>query len=100
MSNGIYKLSETHAPSGYIIVTRDICFKVSDGAVTLTNEDGEAATYSNATLMDDNTTITVANTPGAALPYTGGSGTGLFTILGSVLIAGAGIWWWRRRRII
>ena len=34
---------------------------------------------------------TVGNTLGAALPHTGGPGTRLFTILGSILIAGAGL---------
>ena len=38
--------------------------------------------------------------PGAALPNTGGPGTRLFTILGSILILGAGVLLWRRRRFI
>ena len=41
------------------------------------------------TLVDDDTTIDIANTPGIALPSTGGIGTTLFYILGSVLILGA-----------
>ena len=35
-----------------------------------------------------------------ALPSTGGPGTRLFTILGSILILGAGVLLWRRRRLI
>lgn len=44
--------------------------------------------------------LTVENTSGAALPYTGGPGTKLFTIIGSLLIAFAGSLLWRRRRTI
>ena len=40
------------------------------------------------------------NTPGAALPESGGPGTRMFTILGSVLLAFAGILLIRRRRTI
>ena len=44
----------------------------------------------------------IINTPegGYELPSTGGPGTRLFTILGSILILGAGVLLWRRRRII
>ena len=44
--------------------------------------------------------FTIPNTPGVALPSTGGPGTRLFTILGSILAAGAGLLLWRRRRLI
>ena len=44
----------------------------------------------------------IINTPegGYELPSTGGSGTRLFTILGTILILGAGVLLWRRRRLI
>jgi LPXTG-motif cell wall-anchored protein len=45
-------------------------------------------------------TFIVGNTPGASLPYTGGPGTQLFTILGSILILGAGVLLWKRRKLI
>jgi LPXTG-motif cell wall-anchored protein len=40
------------------------------------------------------------NVPGAVLPHTGGPGTRLLYILGSILILGAGVLLWRRRRLI
>ena len=100
MSNGLYWLSETNAPPGYIILTKDIYFSVSDGAVTLTNEDGEEETYSGVELLDDNTTIAVKNTPGAALPHTGGSGTSQIYLFGILLTAlsCAGFILFRRKR--
>ncbi len=93
MGNGIYKLTETHAPAGYIIITKDIYFSVSDGAVKLTDEDGNETAYSSVTLADDNTTIVVKNTPGVALPTTGGPGISLLYFLGGMLVlfAGAGL---------
>jgi LPXTG-motif cell wall-anchored protein len=99
MPNGFYKLSETKAPAGYVILTKDIYFTVSDGAVTLTDKDGKKKTYSNVELLDDNTTIAVKNTPGASLPHTGGPGTLLFYIFGAVLTSGSAILLIARRRI-
>jgi Gram positive anchor. len=39
----------------------------------------------------------LATPPASALPNTGGPAHGLFTILGSILILGAGVLLWRRR---
>ena len=49
---------------------------------------------------DENASFSVKNEPGAVLPNAGGPGTKLFTILGSILILGAGVLLWRRRRLI
>ena len=103
MDSGIYKLSETAAPSGYIILTKDICFNVEDGAVTLTDKDGEgveATEYPDVVLKDDNTTIEVKNLHGAALPSTGGPGTRLFYLLGTIMIAGAGLLLWKKKKLL
>lgn len=99
MSNGFYKLTENRAPAGYIIVTKDIYFTVSDGAVTLTDKNGKKKTYSKVELQDKNTTIAVKNMPGASLPHTGGPGTLLFYICGAVLTSGSAILLIARRRI-
>ena len=90
MSNGTYMLTETNTPQGYIITTGDIYFTVANGAVTLTDADGNAITYSDVSLHDDNTTIAVKNYSGAALPHTGGPGTRLFYLLGGMLLLFAG----------
>jgi LPXTG-motif cell wall-anchored protein len=100
LPGGIYLLTETDPPAGCVILTKDIYFKVENGAVTLTDQDGNARTYSGVSLEDDGTTIVVQNPHGGALPHTGGPGTGIFTILGSVLTAGAGWLLWRRRKLI
>ena len=90
MPNGIYKLTETYAPSGYIILTKDVYFSISNGAVTLTDVEGSPETYTDVSLLDNNTTIAVKNTPGAELPMTGGMGTWPLYLLGIgfILLAG------------
>lgn len=99
MINGAYKLTETDAPPGYVILENDIFFNVSDGAMTLTDEYGNTKEYSNASLSDKNTTIAVKNTPGASLPNAGGPGTKLFYIFGTILTAGCAILLIARRRV-
>ena len=114
-----YRFAETAAPNGYIIMTKYTCFEVyKEGSVMkvrLTDEQGSplmdeedrAVTETDfAKLTDetvDSTTIfkmTITNIPGVTLPSTGGPGTRPFTILGSILILGAGVLLWRRRRLI
>ncbi len=99
MANGIYQLSESEAPPGYVILTKDVYFNVSNGAVTLTDKDGVEKTYSDVSLLDNNTTIAVKNTPGASLPNAGGPGTKLFYIFGTILTAGCAILLIARRRV-
>ena len=59
-------------------------------------ESAHPATVDNPNTPEDvtanavNTTIIVSNTPGAALPNTGGSGTVLYTISGSIMTLLAG----------
>ena len=100
MASGIYKLSETNAPPGYIILTKDIYFNVANGTVTLTDENGDAKTYSDVSLLDNNTTIAVKNNIGASLPSTGGPGIALLYLLGTILtaFAGAGLVVRKRRK--
>ena len=109
---GEYRLTETKAPDGYVITSGDIDFTLNaDGTVTVTGRTPD--TDGNITYSDSNNMVTftqqkngtaakvtVENEPGAALPNTGGPGTRLFTILGSILILGAGVLLWRRRRLI
>lgn len=101
LGNGIYKLTEDHAPEGHIILTKDIYFSVSNGAMTLTDDSGAAKEYSGVSLLDNNTTIAVVNPGGAELPHTGGPGTWMFTFSGIVLLVLAAVGLLlRRRRIV
>ena len=103
---GRYKLTEKIAPEGYIIRMRDVYFTIAaDRTVTLTGADGTGDNPNvDASVSRDSTTsvytITVKNNAGAELPKAGGSGTRPYTVLGSILILGAGVLLWRRRRTI
>ena len=70
---------------------------VNDNGTDIDSNASEMVVVENA---ESNHIVTVGNEPGAALPSTGGSGTRFFTILGSILILGAGVLLWRRRRLI
>ena len=100
LTEGYYKIEETGFPAGYVKLSSDPTFKIELNSsnkmeITLINN------VDNLLRLEDNKlTIVVGNTPGVALPNTGGPGTRIFTILGSILILGAGVLLWRRRRLI
>ena len=106
---GIYCLTETTAPNGYVILSNKIYFKVDDNGITLqtvsVGNDGKT-TYSDAnegdyplvSLSDDALTVYVKNTPGQELPYTGGPGTLLYTLSGIALMLGAALMYGFRMR--
>ena len=123
LPDGQYKLSETKAPAGYILTqNNDVYFDIVQGVVTryagaytgtardieepieasdvIISETSNVAliTYSQATGTVP-ATFTIGNTPGVALPSTGGSGTAWLKILGMVLVAtgGTGIVLQRKR---
>ncbi len=76
---GTYYLEETKAPTGYNIL--EAPFKVEITEVK------DAATDKVTSLTGNE--VTVANNAGTLLPSTGGIGTTIFYVLGTVLIAGA-----------
>ena len=98
LPDGTYRLYEVYVPAGYINTLPYIEFDVSNGTVTCSMADDEEKVGFDGT--GTISLITITNTPGVQLPNTGGPGTRLFTILGSILILGAGVLLWRRRRLI
>ena len=121
LKSGYYEVKETVPPEGYIL-TEPLIFYIQVkefGDITLLNKVvdqstgsitweevpdsepiGKVSFTSKKTADGKIITFTVNNEPGAELPHTGGPGTGMFTILGTVLLAFAGIVLIRRRRII
>ena len=109
---GYYEVLETITPAGFVI-DGDAAFyiKVDSSGIKLLKkvvgdhsvsfvEAGESEKVGNVTRSVSGTTVTfiVENKPGSALPHTGGPGTKLFTILGSMLVIGSGLLLLMRRR--
>lgn len=99
LDDGTYKLTETVTPAGYntidpIEFTITAAHDDSSAAPTLTSLSGNA-TVGEINFTPNTTagslTADVVNQAGAVLPETGGMGTTLFYILGSVLVLGAGV---------
>jgi fibro-slime domain-containing protein/LPXTG-motif cell wall-anchored protein len=99
---GRYRLEETHAPDGYLILTKYIYFMIDTNRKVILTDGSNGNHNSQASISQSAGVyiITVKNEPGAALPNTGGPGTRIFTILGSILILGAGVLLLKRRKLI
>ena len=100
---GKYRLTETKSPDGYIKLTSHIDFEVyKDGtalAVKLAEGTTGAKIEKSGTEDAPVYTVIVENTPGEALPMTGGSGTLPYTLGGIALImASALMYGFRMRR--
>jgi fibro-slime domain-containing protein/LPXTG-motif cell wall-anchored protein len=125
LTHGVYEIREVTPPPGYI-QTEDVTFylRVDGGVITYvqkgsnkpsewtaaTNSDGATVYFMEAQAANPdgdpptaaaNATFRVGNTPGVALPHTGGSGTTALYLLGIMLtgLAGAGLVMRKRRRV-
>lgn len=110
---GTYSLKETKAPAGYNLLEDPISIVIT--ATLTSSESGTASddkdTISALTIKVDDAaavsgttssgivTITVENNAGATLPTTGGIGTTIFYIVGSVLVLGAVVLLITRKRM-
>ena len=97
---GVYHLVETSAPAGYNIKAQPVVITVTSTNVTYDegttlSQSGSGRSYDPETKVY---TLIVSNSAGYELPSTGGPGTRRFTISGSILILGAGVMLWMRRR--
>lgn len=113
LGDGIYQIEEIKAPTGYVITdSAPVTFTVADGAITSIDGTNTAVVTYTAAIPEskDQTTgeittsaqdaiFTVGNTPGAALPNTGGTGTTLFYLIGVVMTLGAGLLLVQKRKM-
>ena len=95
LTAGKYKLIESKSPDGYILISEAPEFEVVDenGVLKVHFTNTSMVTYDS-----ENKQFTVKNESGVALPSTGGPGTRLFTILGSLFMMFAGVLLVKRRR--
>ena len=100
LTEGFYKIEEPTFPAGYVKLSSDPTFKIevnssNEMEITLINNPDNLLR-----LEDNNLSIVVGNTPGVALPNTGGPGTNLIYLFGIMLtaLAGTGLLMKRSRR--
>ena len=100
---GSYYLRETKAPAGYNLLKNDISVTItatldkSENNPALTelklsvkdDKTGAEATESNGSVDTGIVATNVMNNSGTELPSTGGMGTTIFYVLGSILVIGA-----------
>ena len=101
LSVGTYYLVETKAPNGYIALSSPMKIIVTEqsGILSMTAQiaDENVGADKLNRINRDSWKLSVQNSAGYELPSTGGSGTQLFTILGSILILGASVLLLKRR---
>lgn len=83
LADGSYTLIENVVPSGYN--------KAADTVITVKQGEYTAENLEQA--------VTIVNHAGTALPTTGGAGTVAFTVVGAVLVVGAGVALITRKRM-
>ena len=102
---GSYYLRETKAPAGYNLLKNDISVTItatldkSENNPALTelklsvkdDKTGAEATESNGSVDTGIVATNVMNNSGTELPSTGGIGTTIFYVLGSILVIGAAV---------
>ena len=87
LTSGVYRLTEITAPAGYMVLSSEIKFNVTQGKVTLTNAEGTA---SNMWELSTDTTkppvLTIKNQKVYSLPEAGGNGIYWYMIGGMLLM--------------
>ena len=87
-----YYLVETKEPAGFNKLTAPIIINVKDDGTITVSLNGD-------TLESANDAFNVENLSGTVLPSTGGMGTTIFYIIGTMLVIGAGVVLVTRRRM-
>lgn len=100
LNTGCYRITETAAPDGYVILDNSVYFAVTESqaengqssfAISLTDENGNTiSNLENVKVLEGNssysTRIQIANETGKALPHTGGSGRMFYMLVGLALM--------------
>lgn len=101
---GEYRLVETEAPAGYTAAGSAVQIFVTANNVSAMQSNAESIVSRKDSEHwvdgqdEENWQIRVWNSSGVVLPSTGGRGTRIFTILGALMILGAGVMLFCRRK--
>ncbi|MBR1814880.1 MAG: LPXTG cell wall anchor domain-containing protein [Lachnospiraceae bacterium] len=88
LPDGTYRLREVYVPDGYINTLPYIEFKLENRAMTVvTTSEKLVFTPGSGNAL---ALLKITNTPGMALPSTGGQGTNMFYLLGLLLVTVSG----------
>lgn len=104
LDDGTYYLKETKAPAGYNLLKEPVAVVItattSNGQNWTSSVASDALTKLDVTAAGQSGTgdtstgiasITIANNKGSTLPETGGIGTTIFYVVGSILVIGAAV---------
>jgi len=103
LGNGTYWLEETDAPNGYNKLTSRVKVEINKSNLIAQTVKDQTATNDETVNSDTNQSfpltgvkyveggVRVINSTGAELPTTGGIGTMLFVIIGTVMVLGFGV---------
>lgn len=96
LGEGTYTITEIAAPAGYNLLTAPITVVITSNAATIKDPTATTTVIWTATVNDQAATVeagvvvlTVENTSGSTLPETGGMGTTLFYVLGTIMVLAA-----------
>lgn len=94
-----YYLYETKAPAGYNLMSEPVHFVISASYVADGSNYTSVTVTVGAAAASDTLSANVVNKSGSTLPETGGIGTTIFYVLGSLLVVGAGVVLITRKRM-
>ena len=91
LDSGIYYLKETKAPAGYNLMETPVEIEIIPGYTENGDEVSVEVAYKVDNIDQDTNMVGVRNSSGSTLPVTGGVGTTLFYIFGSIMVVGAAV---------
>ena len=94
-----YYLYETKAPAGYNLMSEPVHFAISASYAADGSNYTSVTVTVGAAAASDTLSANVVNKSGSTLPETGGIGTTIFYVLGSLLVVGAGVVLITRKRM-
>lgn len=94
-----YYLYETKAPAGYNLMSEPVHFVISASYAADGSNYTSVTVTVGAAAASDTLGANVVNKSGSTLPETGGIGTTIFYVLGSLLVVGAGVVLITRKRM-